>query len=87
MLSFHKQLTELHANHNIDTVYNMDQTPVWWNTIGTDVMTLDTKGKKQIHSQVRKGWPKREGDYCFGMQQRRREVVTQFLLKLEEKQS
>jgi hypothetical protein len=45
--SFKQFYTQLYANHSIDNVINVDQTPVWWNAIN-DTRTVSIRGQRKV---------------------------------------
>ena len=55
---FHKHLTDLYRNNAIGNVYNVDQTPVWWNAMCEKQKTIDSTGKRKILARVSNGNPR-----------------------------
>ena len=56
--SFHQYINNVYATYHIDKVYNVDQTPIWWNTLDASSKTVDMKGSKKVINRIQKGNPR-----------------------------
>lgn len=46
--AFGQYISQVHARHHIANVINVDQTPVWWNALGSQQRTITTKGTRNV---------------------------------------
>ena len=42
--------TQIHSNHNINDIINVDQTPVWWNCMQDKQRTVSIKGQRTVRA-------------------------------------
>ena len=46
--NYHHYLTHCHREYSISNVYNVDQTPLWWNAMASQQRTVDNQGSNQV---------------------------------------
>ena len=56
--SFHEYIKNIQDTNQIHKIYNVDQTPIWRNTLDADGKTVDIKGSKKIITRIQRGNPR-----------------------------